>query len=229
MNFIKLKNIGNTCYFNSCFQLFLNSPIINGNIKNHCNCDNKFCSYYKQFLNNNTTENLICVMKILGCKNIQMDSYEFILKIIDSLDTCDNNVKDLYTTKYTIQNDLNVTTGKVELSHFITFGSIREIVYNKNINIIQYPMYLIIYIHKEKKIYNTIKITSKIDSHNIKYKLEKLLCFVGGDNSGHYFTLIKAHDIWYKIDDDNINILTEQMYIFYLKYSVLCMYTKYIE
>ncbi len=239
-NLIKIKNIGNTCYFNACIQIFLNSNILNEYILQNCNCSNTFCSYYKLFLNNKNEQNLIAIMKYLECKNIQMDSYEFILKIIDSIEHC-NQIKNVYSTKYlikqnnsstlspiqsTLHNNSQSIIQQLELSHFITYHSFIEIVHNKNIIINNYPYYLFIYTLNENKLYDSIKISSK-NNGKVKYILEKILCFIGSDNSGHYFTLVKVNEQWYNIDDDTITKINSNEYSTLIKYHVICIYTRY--
>ncbi len=193
--FIKLKNYGNTCYFNSIMQIFFNMNDFINQLQIECaslniNTPNRqFIILFNNFLNNKTQTNFINTFNILGCKNEQSDANDLFSKILELLESTKS--KYIYSLSY--KNKENKCFNQY------MWYSYSELFNCVNNTIINFPNYLFIY----KNSVETIQKYIEINTNNIYY-VYILLMFKGSDTSGHYYILIKKHDIWISIDDDSI-------------------------
>ena len=185
--FYKIKNIGNTCYFNSAIQMLLTLDKLNILTQN-VNTNNEFLLNYKKFITTNKAEYLYNIFKLYKCKNKQMDSNELLLKILETIEN--ESICNLFYMKFSESSD--------KISNWINYDYLIDYLKDKSVEI--YPKYLIINMWEDEN----DKIIKKIIINNNTYKILNMLCFIGNDNNGHYFILHKKNHKWYKIDDDTI-------------------------
>lgn len=186
----KIRNIGNTCYFNAAMQMFFNLKEFNKEVKNS-DTSNRFLINYKQFLVNNNNKYIYNIFKLFKCKNEQMDSNELFLQMLESIE------EEEFIKKSFI-------LGESKITNWINYEHIKTNFIGKEI--LHYPNYLIINNWDNKTLAYTIKIKE------VNYSVKILLCFIGNDNSGHYFVIVKKKNKWYKIDDDSITIMDNEQF-----------------
>lgn len=197
--FFKIKNIGNTCYFNSAIQMFLTLKKFNSIIKtidNNNIKDNKFLLNYKKFTITKDGLYLYNIFKNFNCKNKQMDSNELILKILETIEN--ESISNLFYMKIQDSSD--------KISNWINYDHIIDYLKDKNVE--HYPKYLIINLWQDE--YN--KLVKKIIIKENIYKIVNILCFIGNDNNGHYFIIHRKNNKWYKIDDELITEFDKKMF-----------------